>query len=201
MEEQHEQQRLKALAEQVASEYGEAEQATRQAEESAAAYLEQVIQIVKFALKAIGTRPAISRQVRNYADINGSDDDEALYDYRCVCLSSTSAGPYENNPRQNQGSYRGVDLLLREDGKMIQMTYEGGWSRWQGSSWGWEAVIVEYVTPMEAFADGWGWQDVDEWIARLANDLEASVGERKDTAKRNLERAERLQACTTLLKK
>jgi hypothetical protein len=195
----------------VASEAAEGDTALSERRTAEAELLARVIDLARPALRAIGTRPVIRYHIAHHADVNynGGARTEERYEQRCVPLSASEFGPEEDCPRANEGTYGGKDLGLREDGVLVQFDYSGDWSRWQGSSWGYEAEITEYESAADALADGWhtskpdGFapRGVDLYLDRLAQTLESAVGKRKDRVKADRARAEKLAAVSSLLKK
>jgi hypothetical protein len=194
-------QKFEEWAKTVASEATEGDTALSERRTAEAELLTRVIDLARPALKAIGTRPVIRYHIAHHADVNynGGARTEERYTHRCVPLSASEFGPEEDCPRANEGTYGGKDLALREDGALVQIEYSGDWSRWQGSSWGYEAEITEYDSAADALADGW--TDVDEYIEQLSKRLEAAVGKRKGRVEADRARAEKLAAIRSLLKK
>jgi len=163
--------------------------------------LRQVIGFVKPALSAIGDRPVISYAVSHHADVNyaGGIYDETRHEHRCVPLSCGAFGPEEDCARANEGRFEGRDLAVRADGALVCLEYSGSWSRWRGSSWGWQAEVTEYAGAAAAVEDGW--TDVEDYITRLADKLSRAVGKRKDRIEADRRRAEKLGAVVALISK
>ena len=188
----------------VTTEATDGNQANKDRRAAEAALLDKVIEMARPALAAIGTRPVIGCNIRHHGDVNycGGDNTEERYGSRCVLLSGDSWGPEEDFPRANAGNFEGVELAVRAPSKtsyakLIQFRYSGSWSRWQGSSWGWEAEITEYDSAAEAVADGW--IDVEEYIERLGELLEKAVGKRKKRIAADKARAAKITAIKTIL--
>ncbi len=135
--------------------------AARERETAAAAVLlERFVAMVKPAVRALGSRPRISQRIF-WVDCC-QEEKVTRAPWRGVLLSPGSAGPEEDHPRANAGEYEGVELWLREDGTLIELTYSGSWSRWQGASSSWEAEEREYSSAAAAVKDGWS--EVDQII-------------------------------------
>jgi len=183
----------------VVAEEAESSLARNDLAEVSADLLGQVVGFAKPALSAIGDRPIISHNVSHHADVNycGGATDETRYAHRCVPLSCAAFGPEEDCPRANEGRFEGRDLAARADGVLVCLEYSGSWSRWQGSSWGWQAEVTEYAGPSEAIADGW--TDVEGYITHLADKLSRAVGKRKDRIEADRRRVEKLGAVVALL--
>ncbi len=183
----------------VAAEAKEADTAREQLEAAQADLFERVIKTARPALRAIGTRPLIAYSIKHHADVNyyGGIEEEERPPWRAVCLSAESFDPTEDAPRANEGSFEGEDLAVREDGILVELRYSGSWSRWQGSSWGWTAEVIEYANPAEAI--GAGWTDIDSYIERLTEALDTAIGSRKKAVAANRARAEQLGAIVSLL--
>lgn len=185
----------------VATEDNEAGMARTAKTKAEGELLERVIEMAKPALKAVGTRPQIAYHISHHADVNyyGGVQTEERYAARCVPLSADKFGPEEDCPRANEGRYEGRVFAVRDDGVLVQLTYSGDWSRWQGSSFGYTADVQEYRNALDAIQDGWA--KVDEYIERLSKALEGAVGKRKSRTETDRKRADKVTAVFNLLKK
>lgn len=190
---------LKKNVETVVDENSQAEQAERERSSAEALLLEKVIELVRAGIRAVGDRPKISYEVRHHGDVNygGGVSDSRRYNKRCLLLSATTWEPDEDCPRANSGSVSDRKLALREDGVLICLEYSGSFSRWQGSSFGWDAEITEYLSAEAALNDGW--DDVDEYIERIDEVFARSMGGRNKWTKRMFDRAEKINAIAALI--
>jgi len=185
----------------VAAEDNEADTARTEKRRAEAALLTRIIEMARPALFAIGTRPVIRYEVAHHADVNygGGVHSQKRAKERYIPLSSSNFEPDEDCPQANEGRYEGRTLAVRaNDDELVCFTFSGSWSRWQGSSWGYEAEITKYWTAVDAIADGW--TDVQEYIDQLSELLQAAVGKRKKSTEADLKRAEKLTALTSLLR-
>jgi hypothetical protein len=189
--------KLQQDAETIATEIDAATEALTERQQAEAALLDRVIALIRPAIRAIGTRPMVAYKTTGHADVNRHRSSEERYDYRVLNITPYRWGPALDNPRDNQGVYEGRDLGLREDGVLVKFVYFGDWSRWQGSSWGWETEITEYTSASAAMADGW--IDVEVYIAEIADEIKKAVGSREKTTKSNQKRAQWLSAVCDLI--
>jgi hypothetical protein len=60
-------------------------------------------------------------------------------------LAGDSA-PSEDAPRDNRGSLEGHGLYILEDGRLVERTWTGSWSRWQGEGESWVSTLREVTT-------------------------------------------------------
>lgn len=192
---------ITGMAAMVAAEHQAHQEALAKSQAAGATLLEAVIKAALPALKAIGTRPERAYQVTGSGEPGKERSKTTHYPHRCLALNceQKNMGPNRDAPRDNQGEWEGQDFMLREDGVLIEMTYGGTWSRWQGSSWEWEArVIKEYPDAATAIKDGWG--DVDYYVERIAQALASAEGTRKEPTAKALAQAERMAAVAKLVK-
>jgi hypothetical protein len=61
--------------------------------------------------------------------------------------------PDESTPRDA----RGCGLWLLSDGALAEVYYDGQWSGWPGTSWGWQATLRQVTA--RAAMDGWALAD------------------------------------------
>ena len=190
---------LKNLSEQAQAVAGEQEDLDRAIDEertAEAAVLERVIEAIRPGLRALSGRIRTAVDRRHHADVNyhgGTTEEE--YDPRCG-IRVAGSGPEEDCPRANAGSYEGCDLYLLSDGSFLELTYEGSWSRWQGSSWGWTSVAT-ILSPREVM-DEYALDPIVQTISAAVSKAATSEGRAKRSAAAK-ERAEKLRALTTLL--
>ncbi len=146
-----------------------------------------MIEAVKPALRAMATRPRVSQRV---FWVNASTEEEVTRAAWAGVLvtgdpDQRAAGPDEDYPRANSGAYEGAEVFLTSDG-LIELSYKGHWSRWQGASSQWEATetrltaaefVAQYSTPSQSAAE--------IMLAHLAKALKAQSegGMVKQTAK------------------
>lgn len=161
---------------------------------------QQLLDKLRPVVKYAGTRPIVRMEREHHGDVNhcGGHTEEHLFDERCISLANENDGPSEDYPRANSGSWEGNDLYCTEDGKLIAMEYNGSWSRWQCSSWGWEATITYYDDVYDAYRDGH--TAVEQYIETAMEILKKAAGKRTSRAKTMLKKAETLEAVTSLIK-
>jgi hypothetical protein len=191
---------LEGLVSAISGEVEEANAARGEMLKASADILSIAIQKVKPILSAVGTRPVIAYRVQHHADVNydGGRYDGDRYKYRCVCLSNGDFGPDKDFVRANSGRYEGKDLALRSDGQLIELSYSGTWSRWQGSSYGYTAEVTVYIDVISAIKDGW--IDVPVYLENLTSCLLSAVGKKKKRADSDRQLAQKLSALRELLK-
>ena len=156
----------------------------------------RVIGIVRPAIRSIGNRPVIDLEITGYGDVGKQRDREVRWDHRCLPLTG-DPWPVEDDCYSDGGKFKGKDLLLREDGKLVQFVYRGEWSRWQGSNHWWKASVTVYDTPEAAIDDGW--VKVEKHIQRIADAVSGAAGSRDKSTKKMRARAERRGALAMLL--
>lgn len=190
--------KINGLVGDVVGEFETAEEVHREERRAKAVLLSRVVEMVRPAVRAVGTRPVVKYDIQHHADCNyyGGVTTEDRYDRRCLLLSGDEWGPDEDCPRANTGNFEGARLALREDGALIVLNYSGDWSRWQGSSWGWEAEVIIYDDCLEVVGE---WPDVEEYIDRIAKALEKARGTRESGTGKAKQRADRLRALATIL--
>jgi hypothetical protein len=190
--------RINSMVGDVVSEFDSADEAHREERRAKAVLLSRVVEMIRPTVRAIGTRPVVKYSVQHHADVNhnGGIEDEDRYDHRCLLLSDDGWGPDEDSPRANTGNFKGARLALREDGALVLFNYSGEWSRWQGSSWGWEAEVIIYDDCLEVVGE---WPEVEEYIDRIAKALEKARGSRESGTGKAKQRADRLRALATIL--
>ena len=167
----------------VSTEHEAFVQAIEEETSAEAALLERVVAEVRPALRALSSRIKVGYRMWW---VDCTTDDETTYsETRGVCLGDDDnrPGPYRRGSRGNDGPYEGSDLFLTSEGTWLELTYDGHWSKWQGSSQQWEAR--EETLTLDEVAERY---DVPSLLRRLAARLEAqakgSLGKRTEAARK-----------------
>jgi len=161
------------------------------------ALIEAAILAVKPALPAITQKPKVASRIY-WVDNACTAETVTRAEWRGVCVTDSSWGPTEKDGRGNSGSYEGTDVFLTANG-LIELTYEGHWSRWQGAATEWSAMqrpltVPEFVVEYENAAA--------RLVSHLADALARQAGD--GMAKRAAQAratAEKFAALTCLLRK
>lgn len=153
--------------------------------------LTKVIEKVKPALRAICGRVVLNERT---FWVNVLIERETGKTMRGLHLDG-SESEEEDYPRGNQGNYEGCGLFLRDDGQLVEVTWTGHWTRWQGRSSAFEAEVT-VVTPREAM-DDWKLSACVESIAKALEQV--NTGNAKVVTQKARERAEKLAAVAKLL--
>ena len=154
-----------------------------------AEFLAGVIEAVRPALRAICSRVLVG----STTSPAGTTTDPA--GFRGLFL--TAEGPFKKTVGDNQrGRFEGKSLVLRDDGSLCELVYQGPWSEVRGEITKWVAEVV----PRSAsdVGEDWDVDDVTEWIAdALRAQAKSAMPSR---AKAMNEQAERLWAAVRLIR-
>jgi hypothetical protein len=157
----------------------------------------RILEIARPAARALGTRPSICDQ---FVVSGGGDSKEARAPWRGIVLSckSRQIGPSRKKTSvdANDGDYEGEDVFLREDGKLVELSYKGSWSNWQGAHCAWHSV--ERVISVEEFCRDWDCAApalLVDHLQTLANE----AGDRDKATTKSQERASKYRAILALL--
>ena len=185
---------LRTQAERVNEQHVAMETAYSAAREAEAELLTAIIAAVRPGLRALCSRLESSREVVGHGDVNRQRYTTRHFkNWRGVVVAGD--GRREDNPRDNRGCWEGSELVLREDGSLVELSYEGDWSRWQGSNWGWRATLT-VLTPLQAVADYEVEAVADRLAGLLQRQLDGRAAKRTQAAQN---RAARLHALAALL--
>ena len=158
-----------------------------------AALLELIIDTVKPALRALGSR--IVKLDRSTSGRNGCNpvEEKDYFDERGVCL--VDAFSRQKDATGNEGSFGGSRLYLLTDGRLAEVDREGTWSQWQGAWSGYEATltIVDAATAQRHY-------ELADMIEALNTKLaEQLKGEKAKRTKAAQARASKLAAVASLM--
>lgn len=182
-------------ASRVAEQHEAMQQAYASESEAKAELLRAVIEAVKPGLPALGSRVPQSYTINGHADCNKQREKTSYFDDIYCGIVVAGEGLQRDNPRDNRGSYEGSHLILSHDGVLYELSYFGDWSKWQGSSWGWEAELaaIDEGEAVDSF-------NLEEIVSSLSEALDAQLsGNAKKRTKAATERADKLRALAQLL--
>jgi hypothetical protein len=178
---------LRATAETVAHEKEDLEAAGRELRLERAVLLENVILALKPAL------PALCSSVGAAATWSPAGTNVVPAAWRGLYLAGT--GPERHDRSSHRGRYVGERLMLRQDGALVILVYDGPWSAVPGevSSWRTEERVVTGAEAAEAY-------DIDVLIDALRRALEAqATGGSPRRAAQMRDKADRLRALQKLV--
>jgi hypothetical protein len=174
-----------------------AEAAMNEVVAAEAALLDRLVELVRPALRALGTRPLIANAFSGGKDNCNPWDEETRAEWRGVCAFDCKPGPTRDKRGDDStGIYASSDLFLAADGTWRHLAYSGTWSIWAGAVSGWTAT--ETVMTSAEVARGYGSKDVDAIIATICHAVTNAGSREKVTAKAKA-RAEKLNAIVALL--
>jgi hypothetical protein len=184
---------LATTAATVATEHQEYQTALATQNQAEAALLGRIIETVKPALRALGSR--ILKLDRSTSGRNGCNpvEEKDYFDERGVCL--VDAFNRQKDTTGNEGSFGGSRLYLLTDGRLAEVDRTGTWSQWQGAWSGYEATltIVDAATAQRHYE----LTDMIEGLnTKLAEQLKGAKPVRTKAAKA---RAEKLAAVASLM--
>lgn len=161
------------------------------------ALLTRILEIVRPAVRALGTRPTVRYQLTNHGDVNyggGIVRIDEPHRERVLPLNCNRIAPSEDAPRANSGSYEGVDYGLEADGTIVKFVWSGSWSRWQGSTDEFEAEI--FYTDVPKLLENESLNSIIEHIEHAVS----KAGNRENATKKAIERADKIAAILELVK-
>lgn len=138
---------LAPIVSQVAAEDAAHVEAIAAENAAEAALLARIVETVKPALRALGSR--IYRTWRTTSGRNGVNpvEEREDFDERGVCL--VDLFDRVKDATGNRGTYRGSRLYLLTDGRLARVVRTGTWSQWQGE-WDSEECTLTVVDAAEA---------------------------------------------------
>jgi hypothetical protein len=184
---------IRATAKTVAREKDDLDAAGRELRTEKAKLLESVIQALKPALPAMCSVVGLSQ---TYSQAGATTDPAG---WRGLYLAGDGPTGFEAavvGKKADRGRYIGERLMLRQDGVLVLLTYDGPWSTVPGEVSSWRAT-ERVMTSVEAL----GSYDIETLIGALQEALAAQAGggsPRRAAALR--EKAERLKALATLVR-
>jgi len=133
-----------------------------------------------------------------------SSDGEVEAEWHGIPLSCEpdDVGPAQEWTNQNEGKYEGSDLFYASAGEgltLIEVTYSGHWSRWQGASCDWTAT-VRTLSAYEAVCEWPFLRRPDELVERLIGECQEAVARDQDVADTARGEAEKAKACLAAIK-
>lgn len=161
------------------------------------ALVTRILEILRPAVRALGTRPVLAR-------IDTGATSETRASWRGICLTGvpgplkTVSGHHRAWPdTDTSGVYHGEDVFLVEDGRLVELQYAGTWDQKDGTSdWG----TVECAYTVEKFCLLWARAD-PELLLQTILALIDKTGDRHakatDAANRH---AEKFRALLALVK-
>lgn len=173
-----------------------AEQAAAEERAAATELTLAILEIIKPAVRALGSRPRLADRYQ----VDGVHDGLVHANYRAIPLDSSdvsSLGPVRlaDVGDENNGSYGNYDVVLAEDGRILQLSYAGRWSSWSGARCEWTATVEE-ITAEDLLA-----RVQPETLAKNLLTQVNAAGDRSKATKAMLARAERYRAIVTLLQR
>lgn len=183
---------LPALVAQVAHEDQEAREAHEAQTAAEVALLDRLVEILRPALRAIGTRQIATYRLAYRAQV-GQYENTTRTPWRGVWVAGES-GAEEDHSDHNDGAYIGRATFLDEDGVWRTLTYQGTWSRWQGSTSAYDTREQTLTTAEVAKRT-----DVALIVERLIEAVEKAKGSRAKGMAAARQAAERARAALALL--
>jgi len=174
---------LGAKAMMVAKAHEERTKALAELKEARCHALESFLRVIKPALPGLVGR-VYSSERTFWPDSTCPETEHEVFPWRGLRIAGD--GPEDLYPRGNSGNVGGTALFATSDGGLIELTYEGSWSRWQGASQGWKAT-AEIVEPIDVASQ------LDEIVAMVSERLRAE-SERPSHTIDTLALAERIRA-------
>lgn len=161
------------------------------------ALVTRILEILRPAVRALGTRPVLAR-------IDTGATSETRASWRGICLTGVP-GPLETVSGQHRawpdtntnGAYHGEDLFLTEDGRLVELQYTGTWDRRDGSG-NWSSV--ECACSVEKFCLLWRRADPERLLQTILALID-KTGDRHVKATEVANRhAEKFRALAALVK-
>lgn len=186
--------KLGSLAAEVGAVY-DAQQSARAAEsEAEAAVLSMALDAARLGLRAVCGRLLLGERTWWRTSVE-TESEETFSEWRGAVLLGKDRA--RDNPRADSGAVTGWHLVLRDDGHLLRVTYQGTWTKWQGASSGWTST-VEALTPRQAVDEV---ADLDLILAALVKLLEShGTAKRVEATAKAVQRTERLRAILALAK-
>lgn len=185
---------LKDSIQPLVAAHEDSERARAEEHEAEVALVTEVLAIVRPAVRALGTRPFVSD-----AYIAGDNQlERTRASWRGIALTTTKPGAERLKVRRddNDGAYGGSDVFLREDGKIIELTYAGSWSNWQNARCSWESA--EREISIDTFVAEWTSATPENLVEHL-QEIVAAAGDRGPKTAAARDRAGKLRAIVALL--
>jgi hypothetical protein len=160
--------------------------------EAEATLLDKLADIIRPAIRALGTRPLVERKWSGGQ--NGCNPWETEQRAKWRGIKVAGALEESSRGRDTDGYYEGSTIWLTATG-WRRLTYSGTWSRWQGATSEWETTD-ESLTSREVakYADG----GVEQVVTALAA-VVAAAGSRANAIAAAKARAAKLAALVALL--
>jgi hypothetical protein len=188
--------KLAATISTVVTTHSEAEAAHADKLSAQAALVARILEIARPAARALGTRPKIADTY--IVDGGMITDQHAIWRGVILTCDPRQIGPSRKTIKRDdtQGVYEGVDVFLRDDGALVELSYEGSWSLWQGTRCEWRAT--EHEITVEEFCRDWTAADPAKLVAQLLALAEAAGDRTKAIAKARA-RMDKFRAVLALL--
>jgi len=160
------------------------------------ALVARILEIARPAVRALGSRPKTSNDyIAGEGDVGST---RASWRGLILTCTTKELGPSRDKLRRddNDGTYEGRDVFLRDDGQLVELAYSGSWSNWQGSRCGW--TTEERTITVEAFCRNWATSAPDRLVVQLQA-LADAAGDRDKVTKVSRARASKYRAILALL--
>lgn len=161
------------------------------------ALVTKILEIMRPAVRALGTRPVISDSWRSGGNYESTEERASWRGLILTCEPRKIGPSRRKDPGDDfSGAYEGSDVFLSEDGTLTELSYSGTFSSWQGAECGWRGT--ERVIPVEDFCRRWESAEPADLVKHLLG-LVNAAGDRISKAKASTERAAKLRAIAALL--
>jgi len=173
----------------------EADQAHAEKLAAQVALVARILEMARPAARALGTRPKLA----DTFIVEGGTivDQHAIWRGVILTCEPRGAGPSrKSTPSDNEGMYEGADVFLRDDGALVELSYEGSWSRWQGTRCEWRGTPREIT--VEEFCRDWTAADPAKLVAQLLA-LADAAGDRTKAIAKARARMDKFRAVLALL--
>jgi len=137
---------LRSVAEQVGRSLDALDAAGAAALAERATILHEVIQAVGPALRALASQVGLASVTTSAGTIVEPAPWRGLY---LGGAGPTTGAPTVRGPISSRGRYSGTRLMLRQDGELVELVYDGPWSTVPGEVSRWKAT-ERIVSPVEA---------------------------------------------------
>lgn len=162
--------------------------------EAQTALVTRILEMLRPAVRALGTRPLIADSYRSGADDVTRGEKRA--GWRGICLTGKPRPSRRRGGGEDtNGSYEGEDIFLREDGQLIALVYSGHWDNWQGHHNEWQATEGERT--VEEFCRDWANAEPEQLLEDIVK-LMDKAGDRARATEAANRRADKFRALLAL---
>lgn len=160
------------------------------------ALVTRILKMAQPAVRALGTRPKLAD---TYIVEGGTITDQYAV-WRGVILTCppNRVGPSRKVTKldDTKGAYEGAAVFLRDDGALVELSYEGAWSSWQGTRCEWMAIAREIT--VDEFCRDWPAAEPTKLVAQLLA-LADAAGDRTKAIAKARARMDKFRAVLALL--